>query len=155
MRLSSVHQRALHLSFGLLWLSGLLWLIFHYFLRQQGDFGPAPHVLEKWWLRLHGLAVFAMLLMLGSLITAHGRLAWRVKRQRRSGLSMLLLAGWLVGSGYALYYLVDDRQASWLPLLHWAAGLAAPLWLWSHRRRQGRGVAARGSFMRSGARPLR
>lgn len=134
MRLSSTHKRILYASCSTLWLSGVLWLVFHYFLRQNGAFGPAPHGLEKWWLRLHGLAVFATLVVLGSLITAHGTTSWRVRRQRASGLLGVLLAAWLAASGYALYYLVADRETSWLPLLHWGGGLAAPLFLLGHLR---------------------
>ena len=138
MRLSPAHKRALHVIFVVLWCSGLLWLLFHYFLQRPSDFGPRPHALEHWWLRLHGLTVFAMLVALGSLIPAHGPVAWRVRRQRVSGLSMILLSIWLVGTGYALYYFVGDRSESWLPVLHWGAGLAAPLLLLAHLRRRRR-----------------
>jgi hypothetical protein len=149
MRLSPNHKRALHVAFLGLWCSGVLWLLFHYFLQQPGDFGPRPHPLEHWWLRLHGLAVFAMLIALGSLIPAHGPLAWRVRRQRVSGLAMFFLAAWLVGTGYALYYLVGERDASWLPVLHWGAGLSAPLWALLHRRRHARAVAGAGREIRA------
>lgn len=144
MRLSLSHKRVLQATFLLLWCSGLLWLLLHYFLRQQGDFGPVPHPLEKWSLRLHGLAVFMGLVLLGSLIPVHGRQAWRVRRQQRSGLAMTLTAVWLAGTGYALYYLVSDREASWIPVLHWGAGMAGPLLVLQHLRHR---------WVRRGARP--
>src|SRR5512139_106729 len=62
-RLGPRHKKLLYAGFALLWLSGALWLAFHYFFRIEGEFGPKPHPLEAWWLhpleawwlRLHGL----------------------------------------------------------------------------------------------------
>lgn len=141
-RLSPTHKRLAYAVFVLVWTSGALWLAFHYFLGVDGDFGPEPHPLEKWWLRLHGFAVMFALVAVGSLATNHMRLAWNRDRNRTTGLPMLLLAGWLAATGYALYYFSSDANAAWLPLLHWAAGLAAPLALVAHiaagRRRPAR-----------------
>lgn len=145
MRLSPLHKRALYACFALLWLSGSLWLVFHYFLRQPGEFDSTAHPLEIWLLRLHGLMVFAGLVALGSVITGHGKPAWRVKRQRRSGLTMAALFLWLSGTGYALYYFAADREESWLPLLHWGVGLAMPLLLAAHLKRK-RHVHRRSAF---------
>ena len=55
-RLSRRHQRLLYGICGVLWATGALWLIFHYFLQVSGEFGETPHPLEPWWMRLHGLA---------------------------------------------------------------------------------------------------
>lgn len=41
------------------WLSGGLWLLFHYFFVRQGDFGPVENPLTPWWLRLHGASLSA------------------------------------------------------------------------------------------------
>lgn len=136
MRLSPLHKRALYACLALLWLSGSLWLVFHYFLRLAGEFGDTAHPLEVWLLRLHGLMVFAALVALGTIITGHGKPAWRVKRQRRSGLTMAGLSLWLSLTGYALYYFVAARDESWLPLLHWGVGLATPLLLAVHLKRK-------------------
>lgn len=132
MRLSTMHKRLWHFSSALLWGSGTFWLVFHYFMRQPGDFGNLSHPLEIWWLRLHGLAMFLTLILLGTLVTSHGPVAWRVKRQRGSGMVMGGVFVWLVGTGYALYYFAGEREESWVPLLHWGAGLAAPLLLGLH-----------------------
>lgn len=131
-RLSPAHKRLAYAVFALVWTSGALWLAFHYFLGVDGDFGPEPHPLEKWWLRLHGLAVMLALVAVGSLATNHMRLAWSRGKNRTTGLPMLLLTGWLAATGYALYYFSSDANAAWLPLLHWIAGLAAPLALVAH-----------------------
>ncbi|HQS99533.1 MAG TPA: hypothetical protein PLE48_05775 [Thiobacillus sp.] len=131
-RLGHRHKRLAYATFSLLWVSGALWLAFHYFLGVEGDFGPEPNPLEKWWLRLHGLAAMLALVALGSLLTNHVRLAWQRNKNRRSGLPMLALTAWLAATGYALYYFSSDANAAWLPLLHWTVGLAVPLALTLH-----------------------
>lgn len=131
-RLGSRHKRLTYAAFALLWASGALWLLFHYFFRVEGDFGPAAHPLEAWWLRLHGLLAMLALVAIGSLATNHMRLAWNRSKNLRTGLPMLALTAWLAATGYALYYFSSDDNATWLPLLHWIAGLALPAWLSIH-----------------------
>lgn len=131
-RLGQRHKRLLHAAFALLWTSGALWLVFHYFLQSEGDFGPRPHALENWWLRLHGLMAMLALVALGSLATNHMRLAWGRRKNLASGLAMLGYLAWLAASGYALYYFTSDGNAAWLPLVHWVAGLALPAGLALH-----------------------
>lgn len=136
-RFSATHRSLLHGTFLLLWLSGVLWLLFHYFLQQAGEFGSAPHPAEIWWLRVHGLLVFAALLALGSVLPQHAKRAWELGKNRRSGLLIKSVFLWLAGSGYALYYFASDENAGWLPPLHWAVGVLLPLLLLWHIR-QGR-----------------
>ena len=131
-RLGARHERLTYAVFVLLWSSGLLWLVFHYFLGLDGEFGPEPHPFEKWWLRLHGLAAMLALLTIGSVATHHMRLAWNRGKNRHTGLPMLVLTAWLAATGYALYYFSTDDNATWLPVLHWAAGLTLPLMLLAH-----------------------
>jgi hypothetical protein len=133
-RLGPRHKKWLYAGFALLWLSGALWLAFHYFFRMEGEFGPEPHPLEAWWLRLHGLMAMVALVLVGSLAPNHIRLAWNRRKNHRSGLPMLALTVWLAATGYALYYFSSDDNAAWLPLLHWIIGLALPLVLVLHIR---------------------
>lgn len=116
-----------------LWLSGVLWLVYHYFKQQKTDFGPAPHPLEHWWLALHGLFAFASLWVLGMLWSAHIVGAWRTKRHRVSGGVVFGVLLTLITSGYLLYYLGSDEALSTVALVHWAIGVALPApFLW-HR----------------------
>lgn len=131
-RFAKAHKYTLYAVFALLWLSGALWLGFHYFLRVAGEFGDAPHPLEIWWLRLHGLMGFAILVATGSVLPIHARRAWHLKKNRLSGFAMEAFLLWLALTGYALYYFSSDANESWLPLLHWVAGLAMPLMLALH-----------------------
>lgn len=131
-RLGTRHKKMLHSGLILLWASGALWLVFHYFLQAEGDFGPQPHSLEIWWLRLHGLAAMLALMLLGSLLPSHVKLAWTRRKNRHTGLPMLAAWGWLAATGYALYYFSSDANAAWLPLLHWGVGLMLPAMLFIH-----------------------
>jgi hypothetical protein len=125
-RLGTQHRRVIYASFALLWLSGALWLVFHYFLRHQGTFGPEPNALEPWWLRLHGLAMMIMLVAAGSVIVHHAQRAWQLGKNRTGGVLLTGCLLWLAATGYALYYFTTDGNQAWLPLLHWIPGLGMP-----------------------------
>lgn len=134
LRLGPKQKRALYASIAALWLFGALWLLFHYFLQQPGTFGPRPHPLEPWWLRLHGLASMLTLLALGTLFVAHIPRSWTLKRNRAMGVSLAVVFIDLIATGYALYYFPGDGERPWLPWLHWVPGLALPVVLWLHVR---------------------
>lgn len=132
-RLSRPRRLAVYgVGFGL-WLSGAAWLCFHYFLHQPGPFGPTPHPLEHWSLVLHGLFAFAALWTAGLLWGAHVVGGWQTGRNRLSGITMLLLLGWLIASGFLLYYLTDDTAISAVAVLHWAVGILLPIAFIAHR----------------------
>jgi hypothetical protein len=115
-----------------LWLSGALWLIFHYALMRQGPFGDEPHPLEPWWLRLHAAMAFAAMWSFGLVWGVHIVTGWHTRRQRLSGGFAVALLLWLIVTGYLLYYLTDDRWRSIGAMAHWAMGLALPIMLAIH-----------------------
>lgn len=134
-RLSARHRRAVYASLFALWLSGGLWLVFHYFLQRPGAFGDEPHVLEPWWLRLHGLTMMVVLVTAGSVIVHHAGRAWQLGKNRLVGALLTGILLWLALTGYALYYFSSDDTQAWLPWLHWLPGLALPLAVVMHVRR--------------------
>src|SRR5215468_6376632 len=85
-RLSRRQRTATYVALAAAWMSGALWLLFHYFLQRQGEFSLEPHPLEHWWLRLHGLCAFALLWLGGLLWALHVRHGLGWPRRRRSGL---------------------------------------------------------------------
>jgi membrane protein YdbS with pleckstrin-like domain len=116
-----------------LWLTGGLWLIYHYFLVKQGEFGPEMNPMEPWWLRLHGAFAFAAIWLFGLLWGIHITKAWPHKRSRWSGGAMTGVLALLTVTGYLLYYVGDDRVRPLISAVHWTVGLACPLvFLW-HR----------------------
>jgi hypothetical protein len=120
------------------WLSGALWLLFHYFFAQEGDFGPRIHPMEPLFLKLHGAFSVAAIWMFGLLWGVHVTRAWPFSRRRWSGSVMTGLMLWLTLSGYLLYYIGSyyigsDTARSIVSVLHWLIGLGCPAaFLW-HR----------------------
>lgn len=130
-RLSRPHEAWLYATAGLLFATGLLWLGFHYFIKVQGEFGPAPHPLETWWMKLHGAASFAWLFLLGSVALWHSWRAWMAGRNRASGASFAAANLLLAVTGYLLYYAGGEQFRGYLSILHWATGIACPaLFVW-------------------------
>jgi len=124
MRLTHPIRLTLYLVGSGLWLTGTLWLVFHYFMMQLTPFGPEPHPLEHWWLSLHGLFAFLALWVFGWLWGRHIIWGWKAKRHRLTGGLLFVLLFVLVLSGYLLYYPPSDRSLPVIAVLHWTIGLA-------------------------------
>ncbi len=115
------------------WLTGALWLLFHYFFVTQGEFGPTTNPLEPWWLKLHGAFAFAAVWIFGLLWGIHITKLLPTQRKRWSGSALTGVFALLIVSGYLLYYVGDDRFRPMISLLHWVIGLASPVALLGHR----------------------
>ena len=126
MRLSTDHRNWVYAAAAALFATGALWLVFHYFGRVQGEFGPAPHPLEHWWLRLHGGLAMLCLVLVGSLLPIHMRRGWHQRRNLRPGITLVATVLLLTLSGYGLYYFGSEQARPWISLFHWSIGLAAP-----------------------------
>ena len=120
------------ISLGL-WLTGAVWVLSHYFLVQEGEFGPLPHPLEFWSIAAHGAFGFASLWLFGLLWSVHIPAGWRSVRRRWSGGVMFGVTAFLVVSGYLLYYLGSVEVISVVAALHWGVGLACPALFLLHR----------------------
>lgn len=118
-----------------LWLTGILWLVFHYFMVQQTTFGPSAHPLEHWLLALHGLFGFATLWILGLLWGVHIVGGWKTGRRRVTGSVLFVILAELTITGYLLYYPPSDDALSVIALSHWGVGLAIPILFLLHRLR--------------------
>lgn len=126
------------------WASGVLWLVFHYFLQTKGDLGPEPSLLEPWWLKLHAAFAFVAIWTLGLLWGVHVASGWGQGRRRLSGGGLLAVMGALIVTGYLLYYAGSDEVRSGVSIFHWTVGLALPALYLVHRlaasrRRRGSG----------------
>jgi len=124
-RLSPRHERWVAGTSLALLLSGVLWLLFHYFVAAPGEFGEARHPLEAWWLRLHGAAAMGFLIVLGTVLPVHASPALALRRNRGTGAAVLCLIAALLVTGYALYYAGSEELRPWISAIHWAIGLIA------------------------------
>lgn len=134
-RLGRRRRMALYLIGVGVWLTGGVWLLFHYFLGKQGDFGPVENPLTPWWLRLHGAFGFAAIWIFGLLWSAHITVTWPRRRHRLSGGILTGVFLLLIVSGYLLYYVGDDAARPVISVLHWSIGLVCPAFLVFHRFR--------------------
>lgn len=123
--LPEARRRMLMVVSGGVWLSGLIWLLFHYGLRQKTDFGYTSHPMEHWSLAVHGMFAFAALWMFGLLWGVHIQMGWRRNRRRRSGGTLFGIVLWLAVSGLGLYYLENPDLLTWLAVAHWVVGISA------------------------------
>jgi hypothetical protein len=128
MRLSARHEFWVYLSGAALLISGVGWLVGHYFLAADG----LPASSEPWWLRLHGAALIVFLVVFGALMPNHVVMGWRLRRNRRSGVFMFAVVALLTLTGYGLYYSGGDQQRAVISAVHWLIGLASALVLALH-----------------------
>ena len=108
---------------GSCWLSGVAWLIAHYWLAQAGE--PSPF--EAWSLIAHGATAFAMLWLAGWLWAAHIQPWWSSGKRRVSGIVLCAAVLLLIVSGHLLYYAAGDSVREWTAFVHWIIGLAIAL----------------------------
>ena len=114
------------------WVTGVLWLIFHYFFETEGPFGYESHPLEKTWLILHAGFSFAAVWVFGMLWAIHIVRGWNMKWRRKSGGTMVGVLFVLTISGYALYYIDSQEVDDWTAIFHWVVGLAALVLFFIH-----------------------
>jgi hypothetical protein len=137
-RLVRWQRIALYATGALLLATGSTWLAVHYSVGAGA--GELPHPLEAWVLRMHGLAAFAGLFMLGVLAAGHIPQGWRLSQRRRwamqrsSGTLLCVIGALLALSGYALFYFASEAVRPALGWAHAFVGVTMALLIASHRR---------------------
>jgi hypothetical protein len=123
-RMPAMQRAIVYFILGALWLSGCWWLCLDQFFSKHGEFGITPHPWEPTILLLHGVIAILSMYLLGW-ISAQHILRWWPRRMRRlSGgvfAAFLVLLGF---SGFALFFLADDRWQHGAALAHDILGLA-------------------------------
>ncbi len=138
-RMPSRQRAAIYLVLGGLWLSGCLWLVLDQFFARPGQFGPMPHPWQPAILLVHGIvAIFGMYLL--GWVTARHVLKWWPGRLRRlSGATLATFLALLVVTGFALFFVSDDRWQRAAATFHDVLGLAVTgfgiqHWFFARRR---------------------
>ncbi len=134
--LPAPRRRAVIVVSGVVWATGVVWLVFKYFVRVTDQFGfDSPHPMMRSWLIAHALASFVAIWLFGVLWRGHVVRGWNLRVRRGSGGTMFGLTAWLALSGCALYYIGSDALRSWTSLAHWVPGIGALAAFLIHRRR--------------------
>ena len=126
-RMEPWQRRTIYLCITALVTSGGVWLAGHFLLHSATEFGEANNPLEPWAMKVHGAVAMVALFFVGSLLNGHMRRAHAVRRNHRSGWSLIIFLGWLTVSGYALYYIAGEQSRSFWSTSHWVPGLLLPL----------------------------
>jgi hypothetical protein len=118
-------RRCLYASLGLLWLSGLAWLILHLFFARAAEFGVTPHPWQPTILVIHGVLAAVATFLFGWIAGSHVGAGWRRGAQRISGISLIALLVVLALTGLGSYYLTWDGARAANSLAHEIAGVLA------------------------------
>jgi cation transport ATPase len=148
LRLNPGIEIFVYLIFGLLLVTGVIWM----WAQTSLDEG---NQLSSLMLKLHGAAAMGALILLGALIN-HVRKGWKARKNRGSGIMLLLVILFLVVTGYGLYYTSDEQLRSFISRWHTWIGLGISLLIPSHvmigralRRKRSRSVGSYESRRRS------
>ena len=128
-RLKRLQRYFLYAVLALVFLSGVAWAYWNYLVASPGDFGMSA---KAWAMKIHGAAAMAVLVLIGMLLNAHVRFAWRARRNRANGSVFLSAFAVLTITGYGLYYAGGERLRAWTSWIHLAIGMALPILLLIH-----------------------
>ncbi len=128
-RLKRFHRYFLYAVLALLFFSGAVWAYWNYLAPPSDDFLAKA---KTWAMKIHGAAAMAILVLIGTVLTAHVKFAWRAGRNRGNGALFLSVFGILTITGYGLYYAGGEKLRAWTSWIHLAVGLALPVLLLIH-----------------------
>ena len=128
-------RNALFLVLSISWCTGLLFFTMSRWFTIEGDFGPEPHPWQQPLLKIHGAAAFFMLMAFGALLVSHLPAAWRTRRSRWLGLSLIGCLSFMALTGWSLYYVASEVVRPWLANLHALVGSLIPVLLVAHMLR--------------------
>jgi cation transport ATPase len=130
MRIDAAFRLALYGAFGLLFATGVIWLVADQLMDESGS-DPWQQA-GAYALMLHGGATIVTLTLLGALVPSHIRHVWREKRNRTIGIVSLTVCGLLIVTAFGLYYLGSEEVRPWVSFVHATVGLATPALLAAH-----------------------
>lgn len=130
-RLSRIHQTWIYVTFGILFVSGVVWILDRYGAAGEELLPSSGSQLSTYSLKIHGAAAMVFLVILGTLIPGHMLGGWKARKNLLTGLSMVFVNLILIFTAYALYYSGSDELRSVSSWMHIALGLlVAPLFAW-------------------------
>ena len=131
-RLSKIHEYIIYLISVIVIISGFVWLYFDFFVRVETEFSLQVHPMQNIFLILHGSSSIIFLIILGSVLPIHVYKAWKIKNNRLSGGSFLLLFTILILTGIGLFYSAVEDNRRILSVLHWVIGILFPIFFVIH-----------------------
>jgi hypothetical protein len=130
LRLDRSFRYALYTAFAVLFVTGAGWLLADQM--KDTSSGEGWQLAVAYLLMAHGGTAMAALLLLGALFPLHVRRAWRARRNRLTGSTMVTFNAALILTAFGLYYFGSETLRPWASLLHTAVGLLLPILLLVH-----------------------
>jgi len=115
-----------------LWITGVSLYLFQKYIRVSGEFGLTYHSSQVLFRQIHGAAAFTMMIIYGYLLASHVSYGWKQKRQRKLGVTLVLVQLSIIITGYMVYYVGNDFILHTAATTHLLLGLSFPLLLISH-----------------------
>ncbi|HVI06447.1 MAG TPA: hypothetical protein VM711_10190 [Sphingomicrobium sp.] len=145
-KLARWHEWLVYLGVALLFVTGIGWLLLDRYGKVTGEFGQEPSHFLPWLLLAHGTAAYFCAIVVAMLLPVHVRLGWNSGRNKKSGLTLILVSLFLTLSGLGLYYSTSEQLRKTTSLTHWVVGMAFPLALIMHliRRAPSRSLKIKG-----------
>jgi hypothetical protein len=138
---------SIYLVLGALWVSGCVWLVLDQFFESKGQFGMTPHPWASGILLVHGIIAIFSMYLLGWVSARHVLRWWPGRLRRLSGGTLAALFALLTLSGFALFFVSDDRWQHLAAAAHDVLGLGITVFAIQHwffaRRRDMRSAASR------------
>jgi hypothetical protein len=131
-RMPRSRRLTVYLIVGAVWLTGCVWLYLDQFQETHDQFGVTPHPLESPLLLLHGIAAILSMYLFGWISARHILRLWSGGLRRMSGAALAAVLTVLVFSGFALFFLVDDRLQHFTAVIHEVLGLAVTVFAIQH-----------------------
>ncbi|HEX4377998.1 MAG TPA: hypothetical protein VHZ99_12685 [Steroidobacteraceae bacterium] len=115
-----------------LWLSGCIWLVLDQLARHRDPFGGERNPWQSATLTAHGVLAVAAMYLLGWVTARHIAYWWNLERRRISGSFLSAVLGLLTISGFALFFLSDDRWQQYAAIVHDVLGVAVAVLIIQH-----------------------
>jgi hypothetical protein len=115
-----------------LWLSGCVWLYLDQLAKRRDPFGSERSPWESAILTAHGIIAVAAMYLFGWLTAHHIVHWWNMERRRTSGGVLSGLLTVLIVSGFALFFLSDDRWQQYAALVHDVVGAGVVIFAVQH-----------------------
>ncbi len=129
-------RRLLDASLWILGVTGAAWLVVHYLFGAGNETIGLPHASEAWWMRLHGLAAFVLLIAFGAFLPWHVPRGWRIQAKRGVEVAMVAFFGVAIVTAYVLYYFTPESLHALIGWAHAGVGAGAALGVVWHRARR-------------------
>ena len=123
---------ALYGAFGLLWASGICWLVLDTWFAVPGEFGVSPHAWAAPLLLAHGVLAVPALWLTGWVAARHSTPQWKAQLRRRSGGSFAAVLLLLSVSGFGLFFLTNEVGQRVSAVAHEAIGVLFTLFVLEH-----------------------